>query len=243
MLTALLYGLAASSALVIGAAIGTRWELPTRVTGVLLAFASGALISALAFELFGEAFELGGAVRSGIGLLAGAAAFVTADSLLDRYVAGHPGPEEREVAAGGASGGVGWALLAAVTLDGVPENLALGVSLVEGASVTLLVAIFASNLPESRVGAMAMRGEGRGSATVVGTWVACAVVLALAVVLGRAVAGALSEDVLAVALAFAGGAVLASLADTLMPEAFEHGRPLNAFATAGGFFLSFVLAA
>jgi ZIP family zinc transporter len=243
VLTALLYGLAASSALVIGAAIGTRWELPTRVTGVLLAFASGALISALAFELFGEAFELGGAVRSGIGLLAGAAAFVTADSLLDRYVAGHPGPEEREVAAGGASGGVGWALLAAVTLDGVPENLALGVSLVEGASVTLLVAIFASNLPESRVGAMAMRGEGRGSATVVGTWVACAVVLALAVVLGRAVAGALSEDVLAVALAFAGGAVLASLADTLMPEAFEHGRPLNAFATAGGFFLSFVLAA
>jgi hypothetical protein len=38
-------------------------------------------------------------------------------------------------------------------------------------------------------------------------------------------------------------AVLASLADTLMPEAFEHGRPLNAFATAAGFFLSFVLAA
>ena len=60
---------------------------------------------------------------------------------------------------------------------------------------------------------------------------------------GRAVAGGLSDSVLAVALAFAGGAVLASLADTLMPEAFEHGRPLNAFATAGGFFLSFVLAA
>ncbi len=243
MLSALLYGLAASSALVIGAAIGTRWAAPKRVTGVLLAFASGALISALAFELFEEAFELGGAVRSGLGLLAGAAAFVTADSLLDRYVAGHPGPEEREVAAQGASGGVGWALLAAVTLDGVPENLALGVSLVEGASISLLVAIFASNLPESLVGAMAMRGEGRGAATVVGTWVACAVVLALAVVLGRAVAGTLDESILAVALAFAGGAVLASLADTLMPEAFEHGRPLNAFATAGGFFLSFVLAA
>ena len=67
--------------------------------------------------------------------------------------------------------------------------------------------------------------------------------LAAAVVLGRGVAGVLSEQVLAVALAFAGGAVLASLADTLMPEAFEHGRPLNAFATAARFFLSFVLAA
>ena len=67
--------------------------------------------------------------------------------------------------------------------------------------------------------------------------------LAAAVVAGRATAEQMSPSVLGVALAFAGGAVLASLADTLMPEAFEHGRPFNAFATAGGFFLSFILAA
>ena len=243
MLAAVLYGVAASSALVIGAALGTRWQPPRRLTGVLLAFASGALISALAFELFAEAFELDGAFTSGIGLLAGAVAFVAADSALDRYVAGRPGPEKREVVAEGSRTGVGWALLAAVTLDGVPENLALGVSLVEGASVTLLVAIFASNLPESLVGAIAMRGEGRGAGTVMATWTACAVLLTLGVVIGRAVAGGLDDSLLAFALAFAGGAVIASLADTLMPEAFEHGRPLNAFATAGGFFLSFVLAA
>ena len=241
--TALLYGLAASSALVIGAVVGASWNAPRKLTGVLLAFASGALISALAFELFDEAFALGGAVRSGLGLLAGAAAFVAVDSALDRYVAGHPGPEEREVAAAGARGGVGWALLAAVTLDGVPENLALGVSLVEEASLTLLVAIFFSNLPESLVGAQAMRSEGRSRRVVILTWTTCAVLLTIAVVLGRAVAGGLGDEVLAVALGFAGGAVLASLADTLMPEAFEHGRPLNAFATAAGFFLSFVLAA
>ncbi len=243
MLTAVLYGLAASSALAIGAALGTRFSPPKRLTGVLLAFASGALISALAFELFEEAFELGGAARAGIGLLAGAAAFVGSDTLLDRYVAGHSGPDEREVVAEGSRRGVGWALLAAVTLDGVPENLALGVSLVEGASVSLLVAIFASNLPESLVGAVAMREEDRDARTVMGTWLACALLLALAVVAGRALAGGLDESILAVALGFAGGAVLASLADTLMPEAFEHGRPLNAFATAAGFFVSFVLAA
>ena len=75
------------------------------------------------------------------------------------------------------------------------------------------------------------------------TWTACALLLTLAVVAGRLLAGGLGDNVLAVALGFAGGAVLASLADTLMPEAFEHGRPLNAFATAAGFFLSFVLAA
>jgi ZIP family zinc transporter len=241
--TALLYGLAASSALVIGSALGSRFSPPKMVTGVLLAFASGALISALAFELFEEAFHLGGATRSGLGLLAGAAAFVLSDTLLDRYIAGHPGPDEREVAKSGARGGVGWALLAAVTLDGVPENLALGVSLVEGASLSLLVAIFFSNLPESLVGAVAMREEGRSTKAVMGVWGICAILLAASVVAGNALAGGLSDEVLAVALGFAGGAVLASLADTLMPEAFEHGRPANAFATAAGFFLSFVLAA
>lgn len=240
---ALLYGLAASSALIIGAVVGVRWDAPKRVTAVLLAFASGALISALAFELFEEAFTLGGAVPSGLGLLAGAATFVVVDTALDRYISGQSGPDEREVAASGARNGVGLALLAAVTLDGVPENVALGVSLVGGASLSLLAAIFFSNLPEALVSAVAMREAGTRTRTIVLTWVACAVLLAGAVVAGRATAGALSEHVLAVALAFAGGAVLASLADTLMPEAFEHGRPLNAFATAGGFFLSFVLAA
>ena len=119
----------------------------------------------------------------------------------------------------------------------------LGVSLVEEGSLTLLVAIFFSNLPESLVGAVAMREEGRSARAVVGIWAVCGVLLAAAVVAGNALAGPLSDPVLALALGFAGGAVLASLADTLMPEAFEHGRPLNAFATAAGFFLSFVLAA
>lgn len=243
---AVLYGVAASSALVLGALAGVLWRHPPRqVTGVLLAFASGALISALAFELFGGAVELASISHAGIGLLAGAAAFVAADTALDRYVTGRSGPGQREVAAAGdgPSQGIGWALLAAVTLDGVPENLALGVSLVEGASLALLVAIFASNLPEAMVGAVAMREGGRSAAGVMGVWLLCAAVLAAAVVGGRALGGALDEEVLAVALGFAGGAVLASLADTLMPEAYTEGRPLNAFATAAGFFLSFVLAA
>ena len=242
VLSAVLYGIAASSALIIGAAIGTRFKPSKTITGVLLAFASGALISALAFELFEEAFHLGGAVRSGLGLLAGAAAFVITDSLLDKRMAGHAKLDGRDEAAAGARTGTGWALLAAVTLDGIPENLALGVSLVGGASITLLIAIFFSNLPESLVGAVAMREEGRSPRFVMTTWGLCAVALAVAVVVGRLAAAGLSDPALALALGFAGGAVLASLADTLMPEAFEHGQPFNAFATAAGFFLSFVLA-
>ncbi len=104
------------------------------------------------------------------------------------------------------------------------------------------MAIFFSNLPEALVGAVAMRAEGRPARAVMAIWLGCAVLLVAAVVAGRALAGGLSDQVLAVALAFADGAVLASLADTLMPEAYEHGRPVNAFATAAGFLLSFSLA-
>ncbi|MGB3230556.1 MAG: zinc permease [Mycobacterium sp.] len=233
MWTAVLYGVAASSSLVIGAGIGARWTPPAQLTRVLLAFASGALISALAFELFEDSFQLGGPLRSGLGLLAGAATFILIDWLLERRV-DNPGSSA-------ARGGVGLALLAAVTLDGVPENLALGVTLVGGASLSLLVAIFFSNLPEALAGSVSMREGGMSPRAVMATWTVCAVLLAAAVVAGRMAAGGLRPEVVAVALAFAGGAVLASVADTLMPEAFEHGRPLNAFATAGGFFLSYVL--
>jgi len=243
MMTAVLFGLAASSALVIGAVIGSLWEPPEVVTGSLLAFASGALISALAFELFEEAFHLGGATRSGLGLLAGAGAFIAADGALDRYAARTGATRAGATTQKAAHSSVGLALLAAVTLDGVPENLALGVSLVEGPSLALLVAIFFSNLPEALVGAVAMRGDGREKPTVIWTWTGCAALLAIAVVAGRQLAEPLSDEVLSAALGFAGGAVIASLADTIMPEAFKRGGPLIALATAAGFFLSFMLAA
>ena len=245
MLEALVFGVIASSALVIGGAVGAFWHAPTRLTGVFLAFASGSLVSALCFELFPEAVHLGGHGYAGAGLIVGAAVFVAVNTLLDKYVAHPEGDvqaDQREVTQASASRGVGFALLAAVTLDGVPENTALGVSLVGEESFVLLLAIFASNLPESLVGAIEMRKGERSPGFAIAIWAVAAVLLALAVVVGRAVAGGLGDDTLSLLLSFAGGAVLASLADTLMPEAFAKGRPVNAFATAAGFFVSFVLA-
>ena len=260
MVEALLFGLLASSALVLGGALGSVWQAPIRLTGVLLAFASGSLISALAFDLFPDAVEMGGLWAGGGGLLLGALIFVLFNTWLDRRVAGQGAErqDEREVLKEAARGegdvapstpadseagaAVGLALLAAVTLDGIPENLALGFSLAEEASITLLVAIFASNLPEALVGAIAMRRAGRSRRFAIGIWSAAAALMTLAVVFGRMVLSGGGEAVLAWPLAIAGGAVIASLADTLMPEAFEHGQPLNAFATALGFFVSFALA-
>ena len=266
MVQAFVFGLLGSSALLIGGALGAYWQVPHRLSGVLLAFASGTLISALAFELFPEAVHLGGLWPAGLGLIAGGLTFVVINTAIDSWVAKSAGdpyevpglpPEAAEDISGaeadqterveeaatqGSSAVVGFALLAAVTLDGVPENLALGVSLLTGGgSIALLVAIFCSNFPEALVGAVAMRRGGRSALFAIGIWAFTAVLLTGAVVFGRGVFSQLPEESLAFPLAFAGGAVLASLADTLMPEAFEHGRPLNSMATAAGFFLSFVL--
>ncbi len=226
----------------IGGVIGAFWRAPERLTGVLLAFASGLMISALSFDLFQEAYDLGGVTRAGIGLMIGAVTFVVVNALLDHHVADSRADQREKLAEGARGGGVGFALLAAVVLDGAPENLALGVSLIEAASVTLLVAIFAANVPEALVGAGAMRDAGRSRRYVITLWCMTALVLAPAVAIGRVALGGVADETLAFVLAFAGGAVLAALADTLMPEAFEHGAPWNALATAVGFFLAFVLA-
>jgi zinc transporter, ZIP family len=223
----------ASIALPLGSWIGVYRPPSQRVTAALLAFASGALITAVAFELFEEAFEQGGAWTAGVAFLAGASVFIVLDTALDRYT-------RRRQAAGL---GVGLALLAGVTLDGIPENVALGVGLTENSEPTLLVAIFTSNLPEAVVGARKMREAGLAPRTIVLIWAATGALLAVAVVAGYSAFEGLSDRALAWPLGFAAGAVLASLADTLMPEAFAEaeGRPTIAYATALGFLLSYLV--
>ncbi|MCE3266738.1 MAG: zinc permease [Solirubrobacterales bacterium] len=234
--TAVVFSLIASSALVIGAAIGAYRRPSAGLVAVLLAFASGALITAVAFELFEDAFEHGGAWPAGGAFLAGAAVFVAVDTWLDRR-------KERRMASGSA---VGWALLAAVTLDGIPENLAMGVSLVASTNATLLVAIFASNLPEAIAGATKMREDAsQAPRQIMLIWTGTAVLLALAVIVGYGALEGVSGRTLAWPLGFAAGAVLASLADTLMPEAYKDAREDKriALATALGFLLSFLVSA
>ncbi|RJU00147.1 zinc permease [Arthrobacter frigidicola] len=260
MAMSLLFGVVASSALIIGALIGVRFDLPKRLLAILLSFAAGSLITALAFELFEDAFEHGGIWRAAIGLAAGAIVFTVLSALLDRWAqAGSqdtPADEYQgsakldtdSAAQGHASskastkGAAGLALLAAVTLDGVPENVALGVALGEGTGgLALLAAIFVSNFPEALVGASSMRDQGKSSAVIVGLWVGCAALLVIAVLIGAGPLSGSDPETISIPLAFAAGAVIASLADTLMPEAYENGGPAVALSTAAGFLLSFVL--
>jgi len=224
---ALLFGSVASAALLAGAALGAFWAPPEHLTAAALAFAGGALTSALSFELFAEADKLGGVVYAAIGMLVGAAVFIVVDA---RLLSGMRGSA------------VGLGLLAAATIDGISENLALGVSLIEGASVALLAAISIANLPEALGSAVRMRENGRSIRFVLGTWSIVAVLLAASVAAGRLLLGSASGGTLALLLGFAGGAVLAALATTVFPEAFRHGGPYIAFATVAGFLFAYVLA-
>jgi len=256
MTESLIFGVIASSPLVLGAVAGGRLQIPKRVLAAMLAFAAGALITALAFELFEDSYEKGGIWRAALGLSLGAIVFTVVSQRLDRLAEGHRqedhGSEKLDIDAAAedaapspasVSGAAGLALLAAVTLDGIPENLALGVSLGEGSGgLALLAAIFVSNFPEALVGSASMRVQGRSQTFIMGTWAACAVLLTLAVVLGAGPLSNATPETLSLPLAFAAGAVLASLADTLMPEAYEQGGPAVALSTAAGFLLSFVLA-
>jgi zinc transporter, ZIP family len=258
--TSLLFGVVTSSALVLGAFVGVRFELPKRLLAIILSFAAGALITALTFELFEDAYERGGIWLAASGLFIGAVVFTVLSAILDRWAQagsrpvpadeyrGSPKLDTDAAAAGRAPstastrGAAGLALLAAATLDGVPENLALGVSLGEGTGgLALLAAIFVSNLPEALVGAASMRSQGMSTSSIIRLWGLCSVVLVIAVVVGAGPLSGSNPETISLPLAFAAGAVIAALADTLMPEAFEHGGPAVALSTAAGFVVSFLL--
>lgn len=212
-------------ALLAGAALGCLRRPPRQLIAAMLAFAAGALIVAVAFELFVPAHRDAGLARASAALLVGAATFIAVDLVLQRYT---------------GAGAVGLALVAAVTLDGVPENFALGVGLVEGGSLALLAAVVASNFPEAFGGAAEMRAGGMSSARVLSIWAITAALLVGALFAGRA-SGAAPEPWLGMIMGFAAGAVLASLADTVMPEAYAEGGPLVGFATSAGFLVAYGL--
>ena len=64
-------------------------------------------------------------------------------------------------------------------------------------------------------------------------------VAGLAALAGYALLDTASPRTVAFVLSFAGGAILTMLADTMMPEAFDHGGRYVGLATTAGFGLAF----
>ena len=221
MLEALGYGALAASSLLIGAWIGLTGELDRRAVGLVLGFGAGALISSVSFELAEDGVRIGGGPSVGIGLAVGALTYYVCDGVVERH------------SGGGATGN---ALALGAFLDGIPEQLVLGIGIAtgEGVSVGLLGAIFVSNLPEAIGASNGMRAAGRGRSTILRLWLAVTVVLTLATVVGFGIADSASGELLGGVNGFAAGALLVMLVDSMIPEAARQaGRPAGLVTTLG----------
>lgn len=227
------------SALLVGAATATVVTIPRRVTGLVMAFGAGVLLSAVAYDLVEEASQTSG--RVGVvaaGLMAGAVVFFVGDLLIDRM-----GGEHRKASSGAQAAGSGLAIVLGAVLDGIPESAVLGLGLLEGdgVSVAFVAAVFLSNLPEGLAASTGLLAAGWTRGRVLGLWGAVVLVSALAALAGYAAFDGASGSLIAFVLAFAGGAITCMLADTMMPEAFADEGRLVGLVTAAGFALAFAL--
>jgi ZIP family zinc transporter len=233
------WGAVAGSALLIGAVVAAGFRIERRVLGIVMAFGAGVLISAVAFDLVEEAFETSaGAGGVAAGFFAGALVFFGGDLLIDRM-----GGERRKSSGGEQAEGSGLAIVLGAVLDGIPESIVLGIGLLggTGVSVAFIAAVFLSNLPEGLAATTGLLAAGWSRRDVLLLWSGVALVSALSSLLGYAAFDGVSPGTVAFVLAFAGGAILTMLADTMMPEAFAYEGRLVGLVTAAGFALAFGL--
>jgi ZIP family zinc transporter len=238
---AFLWGTVAGASLVIGGIVAIRVSLTRRAVGLIMAFGAGVLLSAVAYELVHEAYETSaGDGGVAIGLLAGSLVFFGAEKLIARFAGEVPDASEDP---SGRAKQAGRAIVLGIVLDGIPESLVLGLTVLEAGTVSaaLLVAVFLSNLPEAIAATTALSRAGRDPKRIVRFWVLVALGFGATSLLGYVVLDGASPRTLAFVLAFAGGAVLTMLANTMMPEALHHGGKLAGLLTTIGFALAFAI--
>ncbi|WP_031393016.1 ZIP family metal transporter [Sphingomonas sp. STIS6.2] len=245
MIEAGFWGFVGGSALILGATIAWFVTLPQRLIAGIMAIGSGVLISAVAFDLMDEAFQRGGFDSTAIGFLGGALVYTIANIAISKKGARHrkrSGSNVDESQPGADSGG-GLAIAVGALLDGIPESVVIGVSLLGGTGVSTVTvaAIFLSNVPEGLSSAAGMKKAGRSARYVFGVWIGIALASGLAAMLGNVALATAGPDIIAAVTAVAAGAILAMLVDTMIPEATEATHDYSGLIAVVGFLLAFIL--
>jgi zinc transporter, ZIP family len=245
------WGLAVGASLLAGATAAALLRLPPKVAATLTAFGGGILFSAVALELVPEADDQAGAALTALGLLAGTLVYVGADWWLGRddqmmamrrdghaAAAGQPMemPLSRDEAARGEAIAVG------IFVDGVPESVALGLTIAEGElGVALLAGILIGNMVEAYGAAQPIIAGGHTKRFAITLMAAIGFALAFATVLGGTVLADASGNVVGTAEAVAGGAVLAVVSIAIVPHAFAEVNRVVASAMVAGFIAGYLL--
>jgi ZIP family zinc transporter len=235
------WGALAASSLLVGGVLALQLRIGNRLLGLVLAFGAGVLVSAVAYELVEEAFSTSeGGYWVAAGLLAGAVVYFAGDEAIARR-----GGAQRKSMGGEQEEGTALAIVLGIVLDGIPESMVIGLTLLEGGSVSvaMLVAVFLSNLPEAIGATSGLAAAGWRRSRVLGLWALVVLASALASLAGYALFDGASPDTIAFVLAFAGGAILTMLAETMMPEAYLRGGRAVGLATTLGFGVAFAVSA
>jgi ZIP family zinc transporter len=236
---ALTCGLISSGSLLIGATLALRFKFSQRILGFIMAFGVGALISSVSFELIEESFNtVNGLVVVGLGVAAGALVYFFGDLLIDKL-----GGRHRKSSVNKSGNGSGVAILLGTILDGIPESLVIGLGLASGqaVSIAMVVAVFLSNLPEAMASSTGLLKSGWRKSRIFGLWVIIVAVSAVAAWAGFTIFGDASPAFRAFILAFAGGAILTMLADSMMPEAYRDSGKVTGLIVVLGFCVAFAV--
>src|SRR5688572_19495384 len=236
MLEALLWGVVSASSLLVGCCIALWFDPERRIIGLIMAFGAGVLISAVAYELVLDAVDEGSPGTLAIGIFAGAMTFFIGNAFLDKK----GGDKRKSSAAKAVAGAGGLAIVLGTALDGVPESLVLGLDLLEGKEgSSFLIAVFLSNVPEAIAATTGLKASGWPTRRIFGIWALVIVVSALSTAIGYGAFDEASGETVVFVLAFAAGAILTMLADTMMPEAFENAGKVVGLLTTLGFAVAF----
>lgn len=240
MTEALLWGFLSAASLLVGAVIALRFKISHKIIGFIMAFGVGALICSVCFELVDDAFAESQEIWIvAAGLAAGAITYFIGDYLIGRF----GGKNRKNIKGAGARDDEGLPILLGTVLDGIPESIVIGLTIVGGGgvSIALVVAVFLSNVPEALTSSTGLLASGWKKRYIVGLWLVVIAVSVAATLAGYLIFADASGTFKAFILSFAGGAILTMLADTMIPEAYRDSGKLTGLMVVLGFCLAFTV--